>query len=86
MFDISKMKKYNVLAEIQLKLNRHEVWHTVLNRGSVSCYICQQKLIFLFRLVVLISSCFDQIEVRPDVIGFTEPFFRRIAGKMVLFI
>ena len=37
--------------------------------------------IFLFRSIVLIS---DQIEVRPDVIGFTEPFSDK-QPEMVLF-
>ena len=30
-------------------------------------------------------SCLNQIDVRPEKTGFTEPFFRRITGKMVLF-
>ena len=37
-----------------------------------------QKHIFFIQV-----SRSGQIEVRPDRIGFTEPFFRRIAGKMV---
>ncbi len=37
-----------------------------------------QKHIFFIQV-----SRSDQIEVGPDRIGFTEPFFRRIAGKMV---
>ena len=40
-----------------------------------------QKHIFLIQV-----SRSDQIEVRPDRIGFTEPFFRRIAGKMVFLV
>ena len=44
----------------------------------IRLYLFLQKHIFFIQV-----SRSDQIEVGPDRIGFTEPFFRRIAGKMV---
>mgnify|MGYP006876969784 CR=1 FL=1 len=48
-----------------------------------TCY----KVIFVFAetYIFIQVSRSDQIEIRPDRIGFTEPFFRRIAGKMGFF-
>ena len=41
-----KIIKYNVLAEIQLELNVHEVLHSILDNGSEVWHIFQWNMYF----------------------------------------